>query len=103
MIMISFRLRTGRVLLSLLAIALIVTLSVMGIKAVRSDDAISTGSEQVEEAAKPKKTKVKSEQDRQEFIRSFGWEVEEEPVEVLEVIIPKAPEAKEKSFRLDIH
>jgi hypothetical protein len=89
MIMISFRLRTGRVLLSLLAIALIVTLSVMGIKAVRSDDAISTGSEQVEEAAKPKKTKVKSEQDRQEFIRSFGWEVEEEPVEVLEVIIPK--------------
>ncbi len=98
MIMVTFRLRTGRLLLTLLAVALIITLGVMSVKAVRSDDAISTGSKQVEEVAKPKKAKVKTEQDRQEFIRSFGWEIEEEPVEVLEVIIPKEFDAVYEAY-----
>ena len=89
MFMISFRFRTRRVLLSLLAVALIVTLGMMGVKAVRGDDAVSTGSERMGETVKAKSTKVKSEEDRLEFIRSFGWDVEEEPVEVLEVIVPK--------------
>lgn len=88
MFMVSFRLRKGRVLLSVLALVLVAALGVVGVRALRGDT-VSAGSGSVEEVKSAKKAVVKTPEQRLEFVRSFGWEVEEEPVEVLEVVIPK--------------
>lgn len=39
-------------------------------------------------APKPKDVTIKTEEDRLNFIKSFGWEVQTEPVEVMEMIVP---------------
>lgn len=98
MFMVSFRLRKGKILAGLLAVALVVSLGVMGVRTIRSNDAVSTGSNQVQATGKAKKVTLKTNDQRLEYIRSFGWEVEEEPAEVLEVIIPKEFDSVYESY-----
>ncbi len=110
MFMVSVRLTRKRMLLGALAVALLVSAGVAWSK-YRSEDAvvetakatIEATSEKPEKAttkkaeAKPekkakvdsKKAAAKTNEQRLAFIESFGWEVQAEPVEVMEVIIPK--------------
>ena len=83
MFMVSFRLR-GKVVAGALALALVAILGVMGVNMLR-DGAVAASSSGV----KVKDVKVKTNEQRLAFTKSFGWEVQEDPAEVLEVIIPK--------------
>ncbi len=90
MFMWSFRFSPFKVLVSVLVVALIGVLSVTGIKVFTQKDTVeAVAPETVSQPAKPPKLTGKTNKQRLEFIRSFGWEVQEEPVEVMEVIIPQ--------------
>ncbi|MDR2909134.1 MAG: DUF4830 domain-containing protein [Oscillospiraceae bacterium] len=81
--MVSFRLR-GKRIIGILAACLVLVLGVVGVRALTGSDAIAA-----EAAAKPPSVKAKTNEERLAFINAYGWEVEEEPLEVTEVIIPK--------------
>jgi len=86
MFMVSVRVRRNH-LTAFLVIALVVTLGVIGGRALFSGgDSVPAGAPA---HTKPGKVTLKTEGQRLEFIRSFGWEVEPEPAEVMEIIIPK--------------
>lgn len=90
MFMVSFRLSAKRVAVGALALGIAVAIGVGLVKMINSE--VKTSSEAVVETSekvKAPKVTAKTPEDRLEFIRSFGWEIEEEPVEMLEVIIPK--------------
>jgi len=87
MFMMSFRLRRSGLLAAVLVLAVALVLGIRGIgsmwpASVAADSTAGT-------SARAKKVSGKTNQDRLNFITSFGWEVQEEPVEILEVIIPK--------------
>ena len=83
MFMVSFRLRKGRTL-ALLALILAVAFAVMGGITLFGNQAVATGGD----ATPERPARVRNNEQRLEYIASFGWEVEQEPVEVMEVIIP---------------
>jgi len=84
MFMVSFRLR-GKVVAGALAAILVVALGVMGFNTLRQGSVETSGSS----AVKVKDTKAKTNEQRVAFARAFGWEIAEDPAEVLEVIVPK--------------
>ncbi|MCL2055648.1 MAG: DUF4830 domain-containing protein [Oscillospiraceae bacterium] len=87
MFMMSFRLRRSGLLAAALVLVFALVLGIRGIGSIwpASVAADSTGAP----PAKAGKISGKTNEDRVSFITSFGWEVLEEPVEILEVIIPK--------------
>jgi hypothetical protein len=111
MFIVSFRLSPKKVLVAALALGVVVTASVTAANILRdraaaaetiSDEVIETRKTEKTEAENedkieieagrkinPKKAVAKTNDARLEFIRGFGWEVDAEPAEVMEVIIPK--------------
>jgi len=90
MFMLSFRLSRGRVLLGALAVVLVLSLGYMGVRMFASDGTVETAASQAAgEKSKPRKVVVKTNEQRLAFAASFGYQVQEEPAEILEVIIPK--------------
>lgn len=90
MLTVSFRMK-GKKLLSILMAIVIVVAAGFGVKS------FFFGEEHTEEVAATQKQQLKIQKanvaktndDRLEFIGSFGWEVESEPMEVKEIVIPK--------------
>lgn len=106
MFIVSVKLSPKKVLIAGLALALAVSAGVFAVRAnsgkvvetskakpeSASEKAVTT--EKKESPEKKAKTNVKkvagkTNDQRMEFIKSFGWEVSAEPAEVMEVIIPK--------------
>lgn len=108
MFMVSVRLTQKRMFLCALALVLVISAGVLWSKLSKEDSTLPTTKPVTEnisdkkDAAAEKKTEqkpakkadgkntaAKTNEQRMEFIGSFGWEVAAEPVEVMEVIIPK--------------
>lgn len=91
MFMMSVRLTRKRMLFGALAFVLIIS-AVIGFRHFSKEDAVfaaNPGTKDVSEKVNTKKAPAKTNDDRIAFIRTFGWEVNAEPAEVLEVIIPE--------------
>jgi len=87
MFMVSFRLSRKRMVAGVLALALVVCLGYVGVsKLFGSSVETSTGSSV---SSEKRKNTAKTNEQRVNFAKSFGWELQEEPVEILEVIVPK--------------
>ena len=86
MFMISFRMRRAGIIFAAVLLLVMATLGVMGARSIWDGATVSTG---LFGNAAAKKNTVKTNEQRLDFVKSFGWEVVEEPVEVMEVIIPK--------------
>ena len=82
MFMVSFRLKKGRVLAGI-ALVGVVALAVASGSAFFGGQAVATGADGGERPAR-----VRNNEQRLEYISTFGWQVEPEPVEIMEVIIP---------------
>lgn len=101
MFMVSFRLSRKRMFLGALALVLVISIGALWSGYSRNkDDAVpATASaekkgEDASQGKKNKKTDIKkaagkTNEQRIAFIESFGWAVESEPAEIIEVIIPK--------------
>lgn len=94
MFMVSFRLSAKRVLVGLTALVVVTGLGFFGFRTLRGNDQMTSANavsaqEQKAEKIKPKKIKTKNNEERLAFMKSYGWDVQEDPVEVAEVIIPK--------------
>lgn len=92
MFMFSFRLSRRRVVLGVLAVAMIVGLGFAGVQLLTGGDEMASAvpaNETAAERVKPQKVTAKNEEERMAFVQSFGWQVAEQPAEVMEVIIPK--------------
>jgi hypothetical protein len=87
--MMSFRLRRSGLVAASLVLVAAVILGIRGVGAVWPSSASVAADTTASSGKQLKKAPGKSNQDRLSFITSFGWEVEEEPAEVMEVIIPK--------------
>ena len=87
MFMFSFRLKKGRVLIAAALICAVVLISVMGGVTFFGGEAVAAiGNEAEEQPERP--SRVRTNEQRLAYINSFGWQVEPEPVEIAEVIIP---------------
>lgn len=93
MFMVSVKLTRKRMFLSALALVLVVSLGVIWARYSNNKNdvlpATTTKVEQTAEKVTSKKTAAKTNEQRLTFIQAFGWEVDEEPAEIMEVIIPK--------------
>lgn len=91
MFMMSIRLRKMRLLIGALAVVLVVALGVTGVNRLLDEKTVDadTTAQSSTASVKPKKVTAKTNEDRLKFIGAYGWEAEEEPAEVLEVIIPE--------------
>lgn len=86
MFMLSFRLSRRRMVVGVLALVLVVGFGYVGMTRLFGSVETSTGSSV---SSDKRKNAAKTNEQRVEFAKSFGWELEQEPVEILEVIIPK--------------
>lgn len=110
MFILSFKLSPKRMLFGALAVVLVISIGIASGKYFTNKDSVmpaatpagketpekkTEGNPEKESSKKtPKKidkkaVAAKTNDQRIEFIATFGWEVESEPVEVMEVIIPK--------------
>lgn len=90
MFMLSVKLSRKRILFGAVALLLVAGIGVTGVRLVgRGASASVTMTGETPEKVKTQKVTAKSAEDRLSYIRSFGWEANEEPAEVLEVIIPE--------------
>ena len=83
--MVSFRLKKRRILVAA-ALVLMLGFAVMGGVTFFGDQAVATGADISEQPERP--SRVRTNDQRLEYIAAFGWIVEPEPVEIMEVIIP---------------
>jgi len=83
--MVTFRLR-GKYIAAFLGGIVLVAVGIFGAMAIWGNGAVAAGAST---AGRQNRVTVRTNEERLDFIRSFGWEVEEEPIEVMEVIIPK--------------
>jgi hypothetical protein len=93
MFMVSVKLTQKRMLLCALALVVVVAAGFIWVNFLSGDiglfpEVIET-SERKTEKVDTQNAAAKTNEQRLAFIESFGWEVEQEPIEVLEVIIPK--------------
>jgi len=84
MFMFSFRLKKKRLIIAA-AILLVMALGAMGTASLFGNDVVATGGN-VQESQRP--SRVRTNEQRLEYIASFAWVVEPEPVEIIEIIIP---------------
>lgn len=111
MFMVSFRLSRKRMFLGALALVLVISIGVLWSGHARGkEDAIPAANQSADkkEGSKTenKKTKkidtkkaaAKTNEQRVDFIESFGWTVEAEPAEIIEVIIPKEFDSVYKEY-----
>jgi hypothetical protein len=88
--MITFTFRLRKKVLAATALLLVVGMGFMGFRAwgERGVQANRPGAENPQ-TVKAVKAKAKTNEERVEFIESYGWEVTPEPLQVIEVVIPK--------------
>lgn len=93
MFMMSFRLKRTFLVAGGLVLAAALVLGAVNVSGIWSgrdtvaaDSATPKGNSPT---AKMKKVPAKTEAERMSFITSYGWEVEAEPAEIMEVVIPK--------------
>jgi hypothetical protein len=88
MFMLSFRLKRVPVLILCAVLALVIVFGVFGLKNV-----FATGASESVFGARNQQEKrsmsARTNDERIAFLTSFGWEVETEPIEILEVVIPE--------------
>jgi len=89
-----------RILVGSLVAVLVVALGVTGFRVLSARAAVDTMAPGAAVQASGGRVSVRDNQARLEFIRSFGWEVEEEPIEIIEVIIPQEFDAVYKEYNL---
>jgi len=85
MFMLSFRLKKRRILIAA-ALVLMLGFAVMGGVTFFGDQTVAADAGVTEQPERP--SRVRTNDQRLEYIASFGWIVEPEPVEIMEVIIP---------------
>ena len=85
MFMVSFRLKKRRILIAA-ALVLMLGFAVMGGVTFFGDQTVTADASVTEQPERP--SRVRTNDQRLEYIASFGWIVEPEPVEIMEVIIP---------------
>jgi len=86
MFMATIKLTKKRMFLCALALVLVITAGVIWS---RTHTDVMPVSEQKAQKVDTKRAAAKTNEQRLAFIESFGWEIETEPIEVMEVIIPK--------------
>ena len=89
--MMSFRVTRGkRIALAAAAVVLVAALGIRGVQQFR-EASVPAGTAAAESAQpiSSKKASAKTNEQRLAFLKSYGWEVEEEAAEIMEVIIPK--------------
>ena len=85
MFLVSFRLRRLPVLVACGVIALAIVFGVFGLRNVlAADDAADTLGR-----SDRQRLSARTDEERVAFLQSFGWQVESEPLEIIEVIIPE--------------
>lgn len=93
MFMLSFRLSRKRVIVGALAVAAVAVVGTVGVRGLTAGEQMASAmpvSENAEtETVKAQKVKAKTNEDRVAFLSGYGWTVEQDPVEVLEVIVPE--------------
>lgn len=87
MMTVSFRINKTKIILGLLA-AVTVLAGAWGLSSMNSTAEVMTGAS-ADQTISVKKGKTKTNKDRVAFIRQFGWEIEEEPTEIMEAVIPE--------------
>ncbi len=85
----SIKINKNLIMKILLGIFVLIAAAMLWATYSNSDDARITSSDSNNSSEKISYDKIKTNEDRVNFIRSFGWEVEEAAVEVMEVVIPK--------------
>ena len=88
MFMVSIKITRKKVFLCALALVLVIAGGFIWSRTPDNTDVMPV-SEQRAQKVDTKKAAAKTNEQRLAFIESFGWEVEPEPIEVMEVIIPK--------------
>lgn len=92
MFLFSIRLSRKRMVLGALALVALVGLGVAGFRLFSGGEEMTSSAVPVTETAgdtvKTQKVTAKTEEERIAFMKSFGWEISHENVEVMEVIIP---------------
>ena len=89
MFMVSVKLTRKKMFLCALALVLVIAAGVIWRGYPHDSADVMPVSEQKPQKVDAKKAAAKTNEQRLSFIRHFGWEVEPEPIEVMEVIIPK--------------
>lgn len=87
MMTMSFRINKTKIILALIA-AVTVLAGAWGLSRMDSSAQVMTGAS-ADQTISVKKGKTKTNEDRVAFIRQFGWEIEEEPIEIMEAVIPE--------------
>lgn len=87
----TVRLSSKRFLAGIIALVLVVGVGVVGLRALSNSNTMTSvpTSEQGSGTKGKIKKNAKNEEERLAFIKAFGWEVDPQAAEILEVIIPK--------------
>ena len=85
MFMVSVKLKKKRLLIAA-AVVMVGVMAVAGAGQALNTDAVVTASDSAELPERP--ARVRDNDQRLAYIASFGWEVEPEPVEIMEIVIP---------------
>lgn len=91
MMTLSVRIHKGKIILGLIA-AVTVLAGLLGISSRDSSAQVMTGAS-AGQSITVKKGKTKTNEDRVSFICQFGWEIDQEPAEIMEVVIPEQLDA----------
>ncbi len=83
----SVRVRRRRIIICLTAVCALLG----GIASLNMSDEPQAVSTQVSAEINVKKSKIETNDDRVKFLHSLGWEVDSEPLEVTDILIPKEP------------
>lgn len=87
MFLYSFKLSKKRLLAAAVAVVIVVGVVTFSVRALSGGEQMTSAN--VSEKVKTQKVKAKTNDDRVAYAQSFGWEIDTEPAEVLEVIIPQ--------------
>lgn len=86
MFIFTTKLNRRKIILTILVLALIISAIIL----LSPTRVLVTGGESdLAMAEQAMKKKAGSDEERAEFLRGFGWEIEEKPLEICEVVIPK--------------
>ncbi|MEG2039260.1 MAG: DUF4830 domain-containing protein [Oscillospiraceae bacterium] len=85
-----------KIALGLLAVVVIATAAI-GANGLKNNSSVSAETVS-EQTINVKKGKTKTNETRVDFITSFGWQIVEEPVEILEVLIPEQLDAAYEQY-----
>ena len=91
MMTLSVRIHKRKIILGLIAMVTVLA-GLLGLSSLDSSAQVMTGAS-AGQAITVKKGKTKTNEDRVAFISQFGWEIDQEPAEIMEVVIPEQLDA----------